>query len=344
MSKARNRRGAMIIMVAIVLVILVVGAVFSVDVAYMHMIRAELRTATDAAARAGSETLARTQDPNQARLAAIDIASRNLVAGQGLTIPAGSVDVGRVERAGNGRMTFVANQPPLTAVRVTGIRSDASPDGAVPLFFARFFSATQFQPEQVATAAANVRDVALVLDVSGSMNSSAGSVTRLQALKQAVSLFLDEVQLLSPHTLVSLSVYSSSATQLAQLTDNFTAIRATVNGLNANGSTAIGQGLLTGSNSLVNDPRTRDFAAKTVIVMTDGQHNAGVGPEVTVQTAVARNQQVHTVTFSSGANQALMRLVAQSTQGGIHVHADDAAALVQAFQDIARTLAVTLVE
>ncbi|MEZ6075912.1 MAG: pilus assembly protein TadG-related protein [Pirellulaceae bacterium] len=40
----------MMILVAVSFIILLVGAVFSVDVAYMHMVRAELRTATDAAA------------------------------------------------------------------------------------------------------------------------------------------------------------------------------------------------------------------------------------------------------------------------------------------------------
>ncbi|MEO8268329.1 MAG: hypothetical protein ABI557_01340, partial [Aureliella sp.] len=77
---------------------------------------------------------------------------------------------------------------------------------------------------------------------------------------------------------------------------------------------------------------------------TDGQHNTGPGPDVTVATPIARGQTVHTITFSSEANQTLMRQVAQSTQGGIHIHADDAADLAAAFQSIARTLSVTLVE
>ncbi|MEC8555686.1 MAG: pilus assembly protein TadG-related protein [Planctomycetota bacterium] len=46
-----DRGGAMLVLVAVVLAIILVGTVFSVDVAYMHMVRAELRIATDAAAR-----------------------------------------------------------------------------------------------------------------------------------------------------------------------------------------------------------------------------------------------------------------------------------------------------
>ena len=42
-----QRMGAMLPMVAFVMIILIIGAVFSVDIAHMHMVRAELRTATD---------------------------------------------------------------------------------------------------------------------------------------------------------------------------------------------------------------------------------------------------------------------------------------------------------
>lgn len=339
-----NRRGAMMVMVAIVLVILLVGAVFSVDVAYMHMVRAELRTATDAAARAGSEALARTQDPNSAVAAAIDIAGRNEVAGVGLTISAADIQVGSVEENASGRFDFVAGRSPFTAVRVSSSREDGSADGPVPLFFARVFNAGNFQPTEQATAAANVRDVALVLDVSGSMNANAGGISRLQALKAAVNVFLNEITISSPNTRVSLQVYATGTAKLVNLTDNFNLVRNTVNALNAGGATAIGNGLLVGSDSLENDPLNRAFAAKTILVMTDGNHNRGPSPAQTVNTAIARDQQVHTITFGSGANQALMQQVALATDGGIHIHADDAGDLSTAFRDIARALSVVLVQ
>lgn len=332
------------VLVAIVLVILLVGAVFSVDVAYMHMVRAELRTATDAAARAGSEALARTQDEDSAVDAAVDIAARNEVAGNGLSIRSQDIQLGSVDQAANGRFNFSSGGTPLTAVRVTGRRENNAPDGAVPLFFARVFNAGTFQPVESATAASNVRDVALVLDVSGSMNARAGGVSRLDALKAAVAGFLAEVQASSPNTLVSLTSYSSRATKLVNLTDNFAQIQNTVNRFRARGATAIGSGLTVGSDSLVNDPRNRTFAEKTIIVMTDGNHNTGTNPTRSVVTAVNRGQQVHTITFSRGSNQRLMARVAEATDGGIHIHADSAADLQEAFREIARTLSVVLIE
>ncbi|MCA9156878.1 MAG: VWA domain-containing protein [Planctomycetales bacterium] len=338
-----NRRGAMMILVAVSFIILLVGAVFSVDVAYMHMVRAELRTATDAAARAGSEELARSQSPTAARAAAAAVAERNKVAGNGLTLAPGDIQVGSLQPNG-GKFKFVADVGPFTAVRVVGRRESTSADGAVSLFFAKVFSANQFEPVQAATASANVRDVALVLDISGSMGYYMPPTNRLDALKNAVSIFLSEVAASSPSTQISLTAYSTTSYKILNLTNNFAAVQKAVDGFTPQNYTAIGKGLLMGSDSLANDPLTRPSAFKTIILMTDGQQNTGPGPDVTVATPIARGQTVHTITFSSEANQTLMRQVAQSTQGGIHIHADDAADLADAFRSIARTLAVTLVE
>ncbi|MCU0712459.1 MAG: VWA domain-containing protein [Pirellula sp.] len=340
---SRKRRGAMVILLAVVMILLFIGTIFSVDTAYIHMIRAELRTATDAAARAGASTLSRTQDAGPARTAAIAYAAKNRVAGKNLTIRPDQINLGSIRSAGQ-KIEFVPGANPLVAVRVQGRRDDSSPDGNVTLFFGQLLNVSRFQPRITSTSAANVRDVALVLDISGSMAAPLGSGTRISALKSAVNVFLDELSDSSPLAQVSLSVYSTTSFPITQLTDDFSLIRTQVAALPANGFTAIGLGLRTGINSLRSDPNTRPFAAKTVILMTDGIHNMGVNPMVTVRDAVANNMTVHTVTFSSDANQSLMRNVARATQGGLHFHADDANDLNQVFRDIAKNLAVVLIE
>lgn len=343
-SDPRTRRGAMQILIAMVLILLLIGAVFGVDIAYMHMVRAELQAATDFAARAGAETLSRTQDQTAARKAAIEIAERNLVAGNGLSLSPEDISFGSVSPGADGRFHFVANQSPLCAVQIRGRRVEGAIDGPVGLFFARVFSTNDFQLSETATAATNVRDVALVLDVSGSMSTKLGKGTRLSALQDAVNIFLDEVELTGSDTRVSLISYSTSPSKLVDLTDDYEGIRRRVSRLKADGLTAIGDALLMGSDSLVYDRAARSFANKTIILMTDGNHNTGPSPEVTVATAVRRNQQVHTITFSSGANQELMKRVAAATQGGIHIHADDADDLAEAFREMARTLSVMLLQ
>ena len=207
------------------------------------------------------------------------------------------------------------------------------------------FGVSNFQPVMQAASSATTRDIALVLDVSGSMARSAGSpgVTRIEALKTAVNVFIDEIEASSPNTQMSVSVYSTTARQVLELTPDLQSVRDTVNGLGTENLTAIGEGLLTGSDSLIEDANVRPFASKTIVVLTDGRQNRGTGPEVTVDTAVARNQTVHTITFSPQANQRLMQTVA-ATGGGIHVHADNNSELNDAFREIARTIAVVTIQ
>ncbi|MFO0941663.1 MAG: vWA domain-containing protein [Pirellulales bacterium] len=338
----KSRRGAMLVLIIITLVVLLVGAMFSIDIAYMHVVRAELRTATDAAARAGASTLARNQSTANAITSAKNFAAKNAVAGKGLTLSSGDIELGGI-RANGSKLDFVLGSKQLAAVRVHGHRDSGSIDGTVPLFFGRAFNLNTFAPSESATSAANVRDVALVLDVSGSMEIPMGSVTRLQALQRAVSVFLDELGRSSPLVQVSLSVYSTGSVEVVPLTQNLNTVRNSVSQLQAFGTTAIGLGLQSGVNSLKNDPLTRPFAVKTVIVMTDGQHNTGPSPLITVSQAVAAGFTVHTITFSPDANEQLMQAVANSTQGGQHFHANDGTDLTDAFRSIAKNLSVVLI-
>lgn len=339
----RARRGAMLVLVAITLVILLIAAALSVDVAYMHMVRAELRTATDAAARAGAETLSRTQDEQEAIDAAIRIAEANSVAGNTLTLRREDVVIGGIQENANGSFAFVPGLNPSTSVRVTGARLGDSPDGPVALFFGRVFGAADFSPQITASATASVRDIALVLDRSGSMAASAGGLTRLAALQLAVNAFAAEIEASSPNAQMSLTTYATNATRDIALTDDFGRIRNQVGQLQAQGFTNIFQALRFGSDSLEQDPNRRQFAERTIVLMTDGNFNVGGTPIPSANVARSRNHVIHTITFGGGANQAIMRDVAAIGEG-IHLHADDAGDLTAAFREIARTISVLLIE
>ncbi len=343
LSRNEQRSGAMLPMIAVSLVLILIGVVFSIDIAFMHMVRAELRTATDAAARAGAETLARTQDENQAINAAIRVAAMNNVSGQGLELARDQVVLGSVAQTDDGKLAFVSGEQPFTSVRVVGDRGGASPQGAVGLLFGALLGRTEFQPNQVATASSSVRDIALVLDRSGSMRSLENGITRIDGLKAAVEVFLKEIESSSPNSTVSLTTYSTDSTRDFELTNDYDEIQTAVNQLRAEGFTNIFKGLRQGSDSLEEDPLSRAHADKTIILMTDGNFNVGGTPIPSANVAVERGHTIHTITFSSGANQAIMRQVAE-LGGGLHLHADDAGDLSDAFREIARSLSVTLVE
>lgn len=338
-----QRRGAMLPMVALTIVVLFIGVVFSIEIAYMHMVRAELRTATDAAARAGAETLARTQDPEAAITAALAVANLNNVAGEGLQLDRDAIELGSTDLGATGKFQFVPNLQPLTSVRVIGDRQAESPQGSVPLFFGRLLGHADFEPVQVATASSSVRDIALVLDRSGSMATVENGISRIDALKVAVQVFIDEVQKSSPNAKISLTTYSTSSTRDIPLTTNFASIQNDVNSLPAQGFTNIFEALRDGSDSLIQDAGRRRFADKTIVLMTDGNFNVGGTPVPSANLAASRGHQIHTITFSSGANQSIMKDVAKIGEG-THIHADNASDLSEAFREIAKTLAVFLTE
>ena len=339
----RNRRGAMMVMVAICMIIFIVAVVFCVDIAYMHMVKAELRTATDAAARAGAESLARTQDPDLAVAAAIQIGERNSVASDGLTLTANDIELGSSSEQNDGSIQFVPDSDNLTAVRVNGSRGEGAADGSVRLFFGGLLGTEFFSPTLDSTASSTVRDIALVLDRSGSMGASLDGGTRLSALTSAVDVFLNEIEATSPNSNVSLTTYATASNRDVPLTPSFGEIRNQVNSMTASGLTNIFSALQQGSDSLDQDPLRRQFAERTIVLMTDGNFNIGGTPVPSANIAAARGHTIHTITFGGGANQTDMQDIA-NIGNGIHIHADSAGDLSDAFQEIARTISVLLID
>lgn len=337
-ARVNTRTGGMLILVVTGITILLVAAAIGIDVAYMHVTRAELRTATDAAARAGVEALGRTQNIAAARQAAIDFAARNTVAGAPLLLSANDIEIGSTIGGGGTRFSFRPGANPPTAMRVHGRRTANSPSGPISLFFGPMFGQNSFQPDQFATAARLDLDVSLVLDISGSMSSQ----NRFRGLVDAVRVFIQELEQTPQDERCSMTVYDTNANKEIRMTTDLQSINRRLDQLGPRGMTAIGRGMQNGLTSF-SDPQARPFALRAMIVMTDGHHNTGIHPSNVISQAQQMNVTVHTITFSPGANQSTMRQLARDG-GGIHIHADNNAQLVEAFREIARQLSVLLIE
>lgn len=341
--KSTARTGGILPFIAVSIVLLLVAAAFSIDIAMMHVTRSELRTATDAAAKAAMESLGREQNASAAIDAALRVARKNLVAGKGLSLDRNQIVFGTVSENGRGGFNFspssVVAGTPINAVRVTGARTANSPDGPVSLMFGSLFGVSAFQPRATASAARSERDIALVLDVSGSM----AEFGRFEGLTSALEVFLTELDRSPQAEQISLTVYSTDSRKRVDLTSNTNAIRNAFATEGPNGRTAIGFGLQTGMNSLLNDANGRRFAFKTVLLMTDGNHNQGVEPDIIARDCALHNVQVHTVTFSQDADFRRMQDVAQITNG-IHFHANTNEELIAHFRNIARQLTLVLIE
>ena len=336
--RSQHRTGSVIVIAAVAMVIFLIALVFSVDVAYMHLARTELRLAVDISARAAAESLSRSQDTATARTAAIDIAAEHSVAGEAFTLPPEDVTFGRVSITSGGISAFVAGESPPNAARISTGRTQGRPDGPVSLFFGQLLGRGDFEPTQTAVAAQLDRDIALVLDRSSSMNSD----DKFESLKVAVNVFMDEI-IATPQTEhVSITVYDEFADKVIELTPDAAAAASAFSVIETGSGTAIGLGLAMGIDSLLNDAQRRPFADATIILMTDGRHNTGIDPEDAILNAPAHFT-VHTITFGDNAEEERMAALA-ATRNGQHFHAPDNQTLISIFEEIATALPVVLSE
>jgi len=165
----QHRQGAAHVLIAAMLFTFLVVAAMTVDFAYMQLIRTELRTATDAAAKAGAEALARTQDANAARAAAVQYAGLNKVGGRTFAITTNDVTLGRVTGQSGGTWSFTANATPFNSVRVNARVGNGGTTAAIPTFFAPALGHAPFATRSQATAGQQMVEVCLCIDRSGSM-------------------------------------------------------------------------------------------------------------------------------------------------------------------------------
>ena len=340
------RHGAMMVLVVLCLPVVLAFAAFAINIAYMQLTRTELRTATDAAVRAGSRELSLSQDVNVARSRAIEAASKNSVAGTPVTLSAADVTFGNSTLGGTGKYSYTAladTSNKITGVSVTARRTASSADGAIPMLFQEMFDTGTFEPVKTAVASQIDRDVFLVLDRSGSMNSRTPGGSRWKDLKKAVKAFFDTLKKTPQREKVGVATYSTDSQLDERLNFNYGKLQRTINGKRIAGWTAIGLGMRDGMAGLKSAAHSRKIAAKTLVVMTDGNHNRGVGPETVAREAARDNITVHTITFSSGADKRLMREVAR-LGGGKHWHADDQAGLIRVFEEVANNLPTLITE
>ncbi len=165
-----GRTGSASVLIVTMMFVFIVTAAFTVDYAYMQLVRTELRSATDAAAKAGAEALSRTQDANAARFEAIRYAAANSVGGRPFRLNNNDITIGRVSSNANGKWNFQAGGSPPNAVRVNSRTGNGYANEAVPLYFSGVLGQSGFTPQCQSTAGQQDVEVCLCLDRSGSMN------------------------------------------------------------------------------------------------------------------------------------------------------------------------------
>ena len=162
--RSSHRRGAIAVLAAVMMVMVLAMVAFAVDLGYIAVARTETQRTADAAAHAAVIEFARTGDARQARDRAHALSSTyssaNPVLGQVAAVAADvDVRVGRYEfGSGQADLSF-GNPRTYNAVKVRIRRTDEQ-NGSVRTFFAGVLGHTEQAVESEATAA-------LIRNVSG---------------------------------------------------------------------------------------------------------------------------------------------------------------------------------
>lgn len=333
-----QRRGAMLVLLSIAMIIFMVFAAMAIEVSRIQLARTELRTSTDAAAKAAAEALARTQDLDSAIRRGQEIAAVNRVNGQPVLLRADDFQFGRsIEDPQTGKFTFNDQTRPINSIRVRGARDQQSASGAIPLLFAKTLGREAFEIRQQATATYLERDIVLIIDRSGSMRGEP-----FRGLREAIDLFAQILRHSPVKQRVGLASYSTDATVDLLLTEDTSELIAAMEPLQAAGWTSISAGMSAGQRILAQS-RNRDFVERTMIVMTDGHHNRGREPREVAQPLATEGVTIHTITFTPAADVRRMREVATLGRGR-HYHADDTEQLREVYHEIALTLSTILTQ
>lgn len=327
----------MLVLLVIMLIVFFVAVAFTVDVAYMHLVRGELRTATDAATKAAAESLARTQDVNQAIARGQEIARENFVAGKGLELEPSDFRFGNSKQQSDDRFEFRENRTPVNSIQVNARRTVSSRSGSVGLFFGRLLGRSFFEPTERATATFVERDLVVVVDRSGSMQGQ-----KFADLQRAMLTFVSVIRAAKLDTRVGLASYSSDASEDVQLTSNMDLITKAMSRMPVAGSTSISRGMSSGA-KIMKRARSGQIVERSMIVLTDGLHNTGPLPEPVAVSIAADDIVIHTISFGSDADVTRMQNIAAIGKGQ-SFKADNGLQLDNVFRELALTLSTVITE
>jgi hypothetical protein len=155
-------------------------------------------------------------------------------------------------------------------------------------------------------------DVALIIDRSGSMNTT----DKLPRAKAAARYFVDDLKVGDQVTIASFSSSGSVNAPLTYIPDEDpnhpvkVTLKNAINSISAGGMTNFGAGLDRAYSQLV----TSDVPEKYALFMSNGQHNTG---SYTTQVAnfKAKGWPIYTVAFGSNANESSLQWMASQTGG-----------------------------
>ncbi len=205
-------------------------------------------------------------------------------------------------------------------------------------------------PEKLVPIKQDGIDIALVLDVSGSMESVDFEPNRLEAARSTILNFIDQ----RVRDRLSLIIFSGTAYTRIPLTLDHSILTESLKEVNPDSvdqdGTAIGSAIAVGVNRL----KKSDAVSKIMILVTDGDNNAGtINPETAAEMAKELGIKIYTIgvgtdktiipidvfgetryqQYEGGLNEELLLDIAKTT-GGQYYRAKDPKAMSDIFSSI----------
>lgn len=214
-----SRRGIVIVLTGFALVVVFAFVALSVDTGRMVLTETEMQNACDAAVLAAAQEInaavyaagqgqgSANIDANSVAVAAARLMAQNVAEANGIYVdPATDVKFGRRRyNASSGTWVTEWGLTPYNVVQVTARKTNSdvnAPDGELPLAFGWAVGRSQVPLQTKATAFIEARDLAVVIDYSGSMNYDSNLVQSdlpLNEVEQLLDNMWNEMVAADPH-------------------------------------------------------------------------------------------------------------------------------------------------
>jgi Mg-chelatase subunit ChlD len=174
-------------------------------------------------------------------------------------------------------------------------------------------------------------DVVLVLDKSGSMESTDYPPDRITAAKEAAKIFVNQIK---EDDRVAVVSFAESTSTVVSFTSDKDSAKSKIGGISTGGGTAVGEGIITALDVLENG---RDESVKAIVLLSDGANNRGISPITAANRAKDRGIPIYTVgigTVGGGIDpldEQTLKEIASIT-GGEYLYAPDEAELKRVYE------------
>ena len=155
------------------------------------------------------------------------------------------------------------------------------------------------RPQMTVAVAQDEASVVLTMDTSGSMTATDVSPSRLAAAQSAAGTFLDG---LPRRVRVGVVSFASGASVLVPPTEDRASVRAAVDGLEAEGGTALGEAIVRSAELAPDDGGARsadDEPLFSILLLSDGANSVGIDPESATERAQDAGVAIYTVALGT---------------------------------------------